>query len=278
MNDPKRDEPEVTSGAPEPGAEPAQADEAPVDASAEPVEPDEVLEAAAEPVEEPEAPDEADEVEVVEVVEEIDEQAALVRSLEARIAELQAEVDGVTAKLRTVSKAYKDLQSDFSAFRTRTKQQEQVLGERRAAEAVQMFFDPVQNLGRSLDAAGDADESLMQGLRMVQGQFKDALTKLGLEEVPGVGTDFDPNLHEALAVTPVADASMDGKVLMVHTTGYRVKGRVIQAAQVLVGKYEAPAEAVPPDDGEDEPEEPAAAGGDEEPTEPDDRGEGATEA
>jgi molecular chaperone GrpE len=62
--------------------------------------------------------------------------------------------------------------------------------------------------------------------------------RLGLEEVPGEGADFDPNLHEALAVTPVAEQEQDGKVLMVHTAGYAVKGKVLQAAQVVIGKYQ----------------------------------------
>ena len=39
----------------------------------------------------------------------------------------------------------------------------------------------------------------------------------------------------------MADASQDGKVLMVHADGYTVNGKVLQAAQVVVGKYQEPA-------------------------------------
>jgi molecular chaperone GrpE (heat shock protein) len=38
----------------------------------------------------------------------------------------------------------------------------------------------------------------------------------------------------------VQDATQDGKVLMVHADGYTVNGKVLQAAQVVVGKHEAP--------------------------------------
>ena len=76
---------------------------------------------------------------------------------------------------------------------------------------------------------------------MVLHQFEEALKKLGMEEVPGVGTPFNPNLHEALALSPVTDPEQDGKVLMVHADGYTVNGKVLQAAQVVVGKYQEPA-------------------------------------
>ena len=59
--------------------------------------------------------------------------------------------------------------------------------------------------------------------------------------MPGEGATFDPQVHEALAVTPVTDASQDGKVLMVHTAGYTVNGKVLKAAQVVIGKHQADA-------------------------------------
>ena len=73
---------------------------------------------------------------------------------------------------------------------------------------------------------------------MVLHQFMEALHKLGLREVPGVGSKFDPNVHEALGLTPVTDPAQDGIVLVVHTTGFAVGSRVLQAAQVVIGKYE----------------------------------------
>jgi molecular chaperone GrpE (heat shock protein) len=54
---------------------------------------------------------------------------------------------------------------------------------------------------------------------------------------------FDPNLHEALAVTPVAEKEKDGRVVHVHATGYRLGGKVLQPAQVIIGKYGESAEA-----------------------------------
>lgn len=156
---------------------------------------------------------------------------------------LRVKLEEAQARLRTVSKAFTDLQGEMDAFRARMENQGRAKAERQAFETVQAFLDPVQNLKRCIAAPGDDVGNLVAGLQMVQHQFMDALTRLGLQQVPGEGSDFDPRWHEALAVTPVADASQDGKVLVVHQGGWQVNGRVLQAAQVVIGKHEQAAEA-----------------------------------
>lgn len=154
---------------------------------------------------------------------------------------LQQQLDEAQARLRAVSKAYKDGQAEMQAFRERMENQARFKAERQAFDQARAFFDPVQNLKRSIES-GDAEHgALLEGLQMILGQFMDALKKLGMEEVPGVGSQFNPHYHEALAITPVPEAAQDGKVLMVHAGGYTVNGKVLQAAQVVVGKYQEPA-------------------------------------
>lgn len=180
-----------------------------------------------------------------------------IRELRAKVAELEGKLVEATARLRAVSKAYTDLQADQDAYRVRTNALMEQKAERKAAEAVEAFFEPVQNLERSLSAAPEGtDAGLLEGLRMVQHQFNESMTRLGLERIPTTGHDFDPNHHDALALTPVTDPRLDGKVLMVHSEGWRVKGKVIQPAQVIVGKHDPPAAT---DDGEEPTPAPAAA-------------------
>lgn len=151
---------------------------------------------------------------------------------------LQAKLEEAQARLRTVSKAYSDLQKEMAAFRERMEARAKVESELQAFDQARRFFDPVMNLKRSLAQPGDDLEGLKAGLQMVQRQFMEAMEKLGLEEIPGEGAPFDPKIHEALAVSPVQDPALDGKVLMVHTAGFTVKGKVLQAAQVVIGKHQ----------------------------------------
>ena len=67
-----------------------------------------------------------------------------------------------------------------------------------------------------------------------------ALQKLGLEEIPGVGALFNPNIHEVLTTMPVADAVMNDTVIQVYENGYRINNTVVKTSKVIVGKYYAP--------------------------------------
>lgn len=157
-------------------------------------------------------------------------------ALTDELAAAKRDLEQAQARLRAVSKAYTELQTEMRAFKDRMEARAKLDSELQAFDRVKTFFDPVMNLKRSVSNPGDDVTVLVEGLRMVHHQFMEALAKLGLEEVPGVGAPFDPNLHEAIAVAPVTDPAQDGVVLEVHTTGYRVRGRVLQAAQVVIGK------------------------------------------
>lgn len=147
---------------------------------------------------------------------------------EARIHELEA-------RLRAVSAAFQQKQDEIQGVRDRLHRQAAIQEEIRRGEVVMSLFEPVENLLRSLDALkGHPAE---QGLRMVYAQFMEALKRLGLEEVPGAGSRFDPNLHEALTVQPVEDKAQDNVVVAVFSTGYRFGNRLIRPARVVIGGY-----------------------------------------
>ena len=208
-------------------AEPGEEKPAPVEP--DPGKPQEPAEAQAPVEDEPEPEPEPEP--------ELSEEEQRIRELEAAVAKAQADREEAQARLRTVSKAYTDLQHEMKAFRERLEARTKLDSELQAFQLAKTFFDPVMNLKRSLQA-GAAEDPFVQGLEMVHHQFMAALEKLGLEEVPGEGAEFDPNVHEALAITPVSDPELDNKVLVVHTTGYSVKGKVLQAAQVVIGKLQ----------------------------------------
>ena len=156
------------------------------------------------------------------------------------LAACQEKLQKVTANYRAVSKAYAQKESEMAAYRKRMAAKSKIQGDQRAAQAVEKFFEPVQNLKRSMDVEGADPETILQGVRMVLNQFDAALTALGLTEVPGAGSRFDPLHHEALAIVPVEDAAFDGVVTQVYMAGYRVGERVLTPAQVVVGKHTPP--------------------------------------
>lgn len=167
---------------------------------------------------------------------------SLVEPEDAEVLALRDEVASLQARLRAVSNAYREVQEEIQATKDRLHRQATAREERRRGEVVSALFDPLQNLRRSIDATrkGASTEDTVSGLEIVVGQFMDAFKKLGLEEVPGKGTPFDPNLHEALTTMPVTDPALDDVVIDVFDAGYRIGNTLIQPARVIVGRYQAP--------------------------------------
>lgn len=160
--------------------------------------------------------------------------------------ELPGQVDSeIEARLRQVSAAYVKLQDEMQSFRDRNERIQEERDRRRRGEVVAAMFEPLQNLRRSQESwAGlGLPEEATQGLELVLEQFQGALRKLGLEEIAAAPAPFDPNIHDAICTMPVQHASLDGQVIQVFEAGYRVDSMVIQAARVIIGRYEAPVPA-----------------------------------
>ena len=59
---------------------------------------------------------------------------------------------------------------------------------------------------------------------------------MGVEEINPVGEVFDPNLHEAVHQIEALEGEESGTVKSVFKKGYRLSGKMIRYAQVIVVK------------------------------------------
>ena len=101
---------------------------------------------------------------------------------------------------------------------------------------VRDLLDVIDNLNRALDAArGDetSNKALIDGVQMVSQQFTDVLGKHGCKSIESIGSQFDPNIHQAIAQMPSADHAA-GTVAQEVAVGYMLHDRVIRPAQVIV--------------------------------------------
>ena len=167
---------------------------------------------------------------------------ALLAKAENDSAALAQERNELKERLSAVSHANQKQQEEVEATKERLKRQAVVQEEMRRGEVVASIFEPVENLRRSLDAAkrGASAEDTVVGLDLVLKEFMTAFTSLGLEEVPGKGAKFDPNIHEALTTCPVPDQALHDCVVDVFAAGYRIGNRLIRPAKVIVGAWTAP--------------------------------------
>ncbi len=108
-----------------------------------------------------------------------------------------------------------------------------------AQESIILKLVPViEDLDRALSSSIVSDQPAVvqwiDGLSVVQKNFKKALQELGVEEISASGV-FNPELHEAVAqIDSVGHKS--GQIIEVMSKGYRFKDKVIKYAQVVVAK------------------------------------------
>ena len=151
---------------------------------------------------------------------------------EVDVKALQAELE----KAKAQSDEYLDLaqrkQAEFANYRRRTEGIRAEAFDDGRREAISQLLPIVDNLERALAAAGEED-ALKSGVEMVLRQTRDALTKMGVEEIDPQGQPFDAELMNAV-MQGTAEEGEPGTVRMVLQKGYKLGERVIRHAMVKV--------------------------------------------
>jgi molecular chaperone GrpE len=68
---------------------------------------------------------------------------------------------------------------------------------------------------------------------MVTEQLSGELAKYGCKPIQSIGTEFDPNIHEAIAQVP-SDEFAAGVVAQELAVGYLLHDRVVRPSNVIV--------------------------------------------
>lgn len=132
--------------------------------------------------------------------------------------------------------------AEFINYRKRTDAEKLRLGEMFTASTLAQFLPILDDFDRAFSLVPDdeRDEGWMTGFSMIQKKLVATLERAGVTEVPGVGTPFDPAVHEAVAADP---ATGQPHVVEVYQKGYRLNDALLRAAMVRTG--EAPADTTP---------------------------------
>ncbi len=152
---------------------------------------------------------------------------------EVDIKALQEELE----KAKAQSDEYLDLaqrkQAEFANYRRRTEGIRAEAYDDGRRDAIAQLLPVVDNLERALAAAGEEENALKSGVEMVLRQTRDALTKMGVEEIDPQGQPFDAELMNAV-MQGSTDEGEPGTVCMVLQKGYKLGERVIRHAMVKV--------------------------------------------
>lgn len=165
------------------------------------------------------------------------------------LAEVMAERDAAMAEAADwKSRAYR-ISADLDNARKRFAKEREEMRKFGIEGLLKDLLPIIDNLERAVDhAENKGPDGLTDGVKMVLRQFNTTLKTKGAEPFDALGQPFDPQVHEAMTEMPTADYE-PGHVASVFQRGWRLNGRLVRPAMVVVAKAppepapEAPAEA-----------------------------------
>ena len=140
------------------------------------------------------------------------------------------------AKFAELNDKHLRLQAEFDNFRKRTAKEKLDLTATASESVIKDILPVFDDFERALqNMEKNGNEADVQGVTLIFNKLKDVLKKKGLEEIEAMDAEFNTDEHEALTMIPAPDESKKGKVLDVIQKGYKLNGKVIRFARVVVG-------------------------------------------
>ena len=140
------------------------------------------------------------------------------------------------AKYAELNDKYLRLFSEFDNYRKRTAKEKLDLTATASENVIKDILPVLDDFERALqNMEKNGNEADIQGVTLIFNKLKDTLKKKGLEEIVAMDAEFNTDEHEALTMIPAPEEDKKGKVLDVIQKGYKLNGKVIRFAQVVVG-------------------------------------------
>jgi molecular chaperone GrpE len=93
----------------------------------------------------------------------------------------------------------------------------------------------VDSLEKAIEAIGENQDPIAEGVKLCRKLMIDTLSKEGVEIIDPSGEPFDPNEHQAMSMVENPDMEPNS-VLAVVQKGCKLNGRLVRPAMVMVTK------------------------------------------
>ena len=132
---------------------------------------------------------------------------------------------------------YLRLQAEFDNFRKRTLREKMALIESGGSDVWKSVLPVLDDMERAIAASEKSEDiaALREGERLIYNKFVDIMRQKGVVEIEALDTDFNPDLHEAVARF-AAGEEKSGKVIDVVERGYKQGEQVLRYTKVVVGE------------------------------------------
>jgi molecular chaperone GrpE len=151
---------------------------------------------------------------------------------------LEEQVNQLQAQAADYEDRWKRSAAEFINYKRRVEQERSEFARSANGSLILAFLPVLDDLERALAnvPADQAQSSWVEGARLVERKFRATLERQGVTPIAAVGEAFDPEVHEAVG-------GAGQTVVQEYQRGYRLNGRTLRPAMVVVGE-EAPASPV----------------------------------
>jgi molecular chaperone GrpE len=146
------------------------------------------------------------------------------------------------AKLKTEVQELKDKYlrqvAEFENFRKRTAKERLELIQTAGKEVIGSLLEVLDDCDRAekvLQTSQDVTV-IREGVQLVFNKLRNTMQAKGLKPMKAIGTEFNPDHHEAITEIPAGTPDLHGKVIDEVEKGYYLNDKIIRFAKVVVGK------------------------------------------
>lgn len=164
----------------------------------------------------------------------VSEASASEADLHTLLEEKIKEVDNKNKECEEALGRLQRLQADFENFKKRTAKEKEEFYKYASEKLITELLPVLDNFERALATEGETAD-LKTGVEMIFKQLQDVLAREGLSVIEAVGSEFDPNQHQAIMQVESEEYG-ENIVAEEFQKGYRLKDKVIRHSMVKVAK------------------------------------------
>ena len=151
-------------------------------------------------------------------------------------ADWAAEIEKLQENIRTEQEKNLRTLADFKNYRRRIERDGIKFVEESKRGMILPMLEIIDDLEKALQSANEADLPTVKGVQIIHKKFLSLLGAYGVVPFNSIGSPFDHNMHEAVAMEKL-DGSESGIVVDELRRGYLWNNELLRAAQVRVSGW-----------------------------------------
>jgi molecular chaperone GrpE len=129
--------------------------------------------------------------------------------------------------------------AEFDNYRKRVERERREQADQSVTDLLEELLLVVDDFDRALTVDSPSDDSgseaYRRGVELIHAKLNDLLRKRGVRPIDTLGTDFDPNLHQAV-IHESSPGHREGEVIGELRRGYLIGDKLLRPAMVKVAK------------------------------------------